>query len=91
MFVALGSPRQERWMQRHMPQLNARIFQGVGGTFDVLAGSVRRAPALFRAVNLEWLYRLLSNPRRLLRQTALPRFMFNVVRAKFGFGSRSDK
>lgn len=81
-FVALGSPRQERWMQKHMPALTARVFQGVGGTFDVLAGEVARAPAVFQAVNLEWLYRLLSNPRRLLRQTALPRFMLNVVREK---------
>lgn len=83
-FVALGSPRQERWMQTHMPALNARVFQGVGGTFDVLAGEVTRAPRVFQAANLEWLYRLLSNPRRLIRQTALPRFMFNVVREKFG-------
>ncbi|MFK8032487.1 MAG: WecB/TagA/CpsF family glycosyltransferase [Gammaproteobacteria bacterium] len=81
-FVALGSPRQERWMQSYMPQLDARVFQGVGGTFDVLSGEVRRAPKLIQSLNLEWLYRLLSNPRRLIRQTALPRFMFSVIRAK---------
>ncbi len=81
-FVALGSPRQELWMQEFMPQLSANVFQGVGGTFDVLAGKVARAPALFRRLHMEWLYRLLSNPRRLLRQTTLPRFMFNVLRQK---------
>lgn len=87
-FVALGSPRQERWMQRYMPQLEARVFQGVGGTFDVLAGAVRRAPLAFRALHLEWLYRLLSDPRRLRRQRALPRFMFNVLRAKRGLNGK---
>lgn len=81
-FAALGSPTQERWMQTYMPQLEARVFQGVGGTFDVLAGEVRRAPRLFRALNIEWLYRLLGNPTRLLRQTALPKFMFNVLKTK---------
>ena len=69
-------------MQEFMPQLSANVFQGVGGTFDVLAGKVARAPALFRRLHMEWLYRLLSNPRRLLRQTTLPRFMFNVLRQK---------
>ncbi len=90
-FAALGSPRQERWMQTWMPQLKARIFQGVGGTFDVLAGEVRRAPKFFRALNLEWLYRLLSNPKRLLRQTALPRFMFNILKEKIGAKSSAPK
>ncbi|MEM7082656.1 MAG: WecB/TagA/CpsF family glycosyltransferase [Pseudomonadota bacterium] len=83
-FVALGSPRQERWMQRHMPMLDARVFQGVGGTLDVLSGAVTRAPRLFQALHLEWLFRLLSNPRRLLRQTALPRFLFDIMKARFG-------
>ncbi len=76
-------------MQRYMPELKARVFQGVGGTFDVLAGSVDRAPAVFLSLNLEWLYRLISDPRRIMRQTALPRFMFNIVRAKFGFGGKN--
>lgn len=79
LFVALGSPTQEIWMDRHVPQLNVKVCQGVGGTFDVLAGRVRRAPLLFRKWHLEWLYRLASEPRRLLRQTALPRFAFQVM------------
>ncbi len=73
-FLALGSPRQELWMAEHLEACGARLCQGVGGTFDVLAGHVERAPAIWRRLNVEWLYRLLSNPRRLLRQTALPRF-----------------
>jgi N-acetylglucosaminyldiphosphoundecaprenol N-acetyl-beta-D-mannosaminyltransferase len=76
LFVALGSPRQELWMGEHLPRLEAvRVCQGVG----VLAGHVKRAPAFFRRVHLEWLYRLLSQPRRLLRQTALPKFAWQVA------------
>lgn len=83
LFVALGSPRQELWMDKYLPQLTSvRVCQGVGGTLDVIAGHVNRAPLFFRRIHLEWLYRLLSQPRRLLRQTALPRFAAQVVRAR---------
>lgn len=83
LFVALGSPRQELWMEQHLPRLrHARACQGVGGTFDVLAGRVQRAPALFRQLHLEWFYRLVTQPGRLLRQTALPRFAWQVLRAR---------
>jgi len=71
LFVALGSPRQEAWMHDHAPALKVKVAQGVGGTFDVIAGRVNRAPPLFLALNLEWLYRLLREPRRLWRQRAL--------------------
>lgn len=80
LFVALGSPKQELWMERYLPQLRVKVCQGVGGTFDVLAGRVRRAPWLWRRLHLEWLYRLLSQPRRLLRQSALPQFAIQVLR-----------
>lgn len=80
LFVALGSPRQEEWIMHHKPQLTVGIIQGVGGTFDVLAGTAQRAPALWRSYHLEWLYRLLSNPSRASRQLALPLFAFGVLR-----------
>jgi N-acetylglucosaminyldiphosphoundecaprenol N-acetyl-beta-D-mannosaminyltransferase len=79
LFVALGSPKQELWIDAHAPQLRVKICQGVGGTFDVMAGRVRRAPRMFRAANLEWFYRLMSQPTRLVRQTALPRFAAQVL------------
>jgi N-acetylglucosaminyldiphosphoundecaprenol N-acetyl-beta-D-mannosaminyltransferase len=83
LFVALGSPKQELWMERYLPQLHhVRVCQGVGGTFDVIAGRVRRAPALFRHANLEWFYRLVTDPKRALRQVALPQFTLAVFRAK---------
>jgi N-acetylglucosaminyldiphosphoundecaprenol N-acetyl-beta-D-mannosaminyltransferase len=81
LFLALGSPRQEIWMGRYLPRLKVRICQGVGGTFDLIAGTVKRAPPAFIKLHLEWLYRLLSDPRRLLRQTALPKFALRVLSA----------
>lgn len=85
LFVALGSPKQEEWMARYLPQLKIRVCQGVGGTFDVIAGKVKRAPVFWRRIHLEWLYRLLSDPKRLMRQKALPKFAWRVLLAKFGW------
>ncbi len=82
LFVALGSPRQERWMAKYMSQLNVKVCQGVGGTFDVLIGRVKRAPVIFRKLNLEWFYRLITQPKRLWRQTAYPKFVIKVIWAK---------
>ena len=84
LFVALGSPKQEYWMYQHQAKLNALILQGVGGTFDVISGNVKRAPSLWRAVHLEWLYRLLSQPQRFIRQSRLPSFVWLVVRSRLG-------
>ena len=78
-MVALGSPKQEIWIKVNQEKLNANVLQGVGGTFDVIAGNVKRAPVIWRKFNLEWLYRLLSQPSRLLRQKALPEFIWRVV------------
>jgi len=88
LFLALGSPRQELWMAKYLSQTNVRLCQGIGGTLDVLTGSVRRAPAAFIKLHLEWLYRLLSQPRRLLRQSALPKFALQVLLAALASGRR---
>ena len=82
LFLALGSPKQELWMDRYLGQLQIKVCQGVGGTFDVIAGRVKRAPLVFRKIHLEWFYRLISQPKRLFRQTALPRFTYQVIRKK---------
>lgn len=79
LFVALGSPRQEQWIMEYLPRMDVRVCQGVGGTFDVICGNVRRAPRMFRSLHLEWFYRLVTNPRRLVRQTALPRFVWKLM------------
>jgi N-acetylglucosaminyldiphosphoundecaprenol N-acetyl-beta-D-mannosaminyltransferase len=79
LFVALGTPKQELWMERWLPELRVKVVQGVGGTFDVLAGRVRRAPAAWRRAHLEWLYRLMCEPRRIRRQIALPQFAVRII------------
>ncbi|MEK4146199.1 WecB/TagA/CpsF family glycosyltransferase [Robertmurraya sp. FSL W8-0741] len=80
LFVALGSPKQELWIREHMPKLNVKVFQGVGGSFDVFAGKVKRAPLFFRKLGLEWFYRLMKEPKRLKRQLNLPRFLWRVLK-----------
>ncbi|MFB4167172.1 WecB/TagA/CpsF family glycosyltransferase [Virgibacillus sp. JSM 102003] len=81
-FVALGSPAQEYWILNNMEQLNVNIFQGVGGSFDVLSGNIKRAPAFFRKFGLEWFYRLIKEPFRIKRQLKLPLFLLKVIFSK---------
>lgn len=81
-FVALGSPRQELWIRENIDKLNVKVFQGVGGSFDVFAGHVKRAPLFFRKLGLEWFYRLITNPKRLKRQMALPLFLLKIIKSK---------
>ncbi|MFQ5636353.1 MAG: WecB/TagA/CpsF family glycosyltransferase, partial [Gammaproteobacteria bacterium] len=83
LFVALGSPRQELWINRYMPRLTSvKVYQGVGGTFNVIAGEVRRAPEIFCRLHLEWFYRLMTDPRRIARQIVLPWYALLVLRQK---------
>ena len=92
LFVGLGSPKQEHWICNHLSQLNVKICQGVGGTFDVICGNVRRAPVLMRKLHLEWLYRLILQPKRFFRQTNLVKFAYLVVKEKIKrLGSRHDR
>ena len=84
LFVALGSPKQEYWMHKNKDQLDVLVMQGVGGTFDVVAGNVKRAPRLWRAAHLEWLYRLLSQPQRFIRQSRLPAYVWLVIGSRLG-------
>lgn len=83
LFLALGSPRQEQWYATHRDALRTvRVCQGIGGTLDVVAGKVRRAPEIWCRWDAEWLYRLLSEPTRIRRQTVLPVFAAQVLLAK---------
>lgn len=78
-FVALGSPKQEYWIYTHMTKTNAIIFQGVGGSFDVISGKVKRAPKRMQRMGLEWLYRLFKEPKRFFRQLKLIKFALLVL------------
>lgn len=77
-FVALGVPKQEIWIQEHLSQLENCVCMGVGGTFDVLAGKAKRAPHWMQQNRLEWLYRLYKEPTRFKRMLSLPNFVIAV-------------
>lgn len=81
-FVALGFPRQEQWIVRAMDEMDKGVFMGVGGSFDVLAGNVKRAPVLWQRLHIEWLYRLISQPTRWRRMLVLPYFVKEIRKGK---------
>ena len=82
LFVAMGSPRQEQWIEANRDRLHPTIYQGVGGSFDVLAGNIKRAPEFFQKTGLEWFYRLAKEPSRIKRQMALPVFLLETLKKK---------
>ena len=79
LFVAYGAPRQDLWVARYGPELGVPVMIGVGGAFDHITGVRRRAPAWVQRLNLEWLFRLITQPWRWRRQLALPRFVWQVL------------
>lgn len=81
-LVAYGCPAQELWLARNLEVSGAVIGIGVGGTFDYLSSRVRRAPSPLRRLGLEWLFRLLQQPSRAWRMTALPHFLLLVLRQR---------
>lgn len=74
LFVGMGSPRQEFWLAENLRATGCGVGIGVGGSFDVVAGRIPRAPQIVRRFGCEWLYRLVKEPRRWRRQLALPYF-----------------
>jgi N-acetylglucosaminyldiphosphoundecaprenol N-acetyl-beta-D-mannosaminyltransferase len=81
-FVALGFPRQEKWIANNLSKFSKGLFMGVGGSIDVLAGEVQRAPEFWQKLNLEWFYRLISQPSRWRRMLAIPRFLIRIFKLK---------
>ena len=79
LLCALGVPKQEKWLSQYRDELGAKVLIGVGGTFDVMAGNVKRAPLWMQRAGLEWSYRLLRQPSRIVRMMALPRFVARVM------------
>lgn len=83
LFIAMGSPRQEKWMSTYAGKLTTvRICQGIGGTLDTIAGTVKRAPVFWQDLGLEWFYRLLCQPSRFKRQLRCLKFAVMVIKAK---------
>lgn len=79
-FVAKGCPLQDEWITKVLDNVDKGVFMGVGGSFDVISGNVKRAPELWQKLNLEWMYRLLSNPQRMGRYVSLPKFVIEVLK-----------
>lgn len=79
LFVCLGAPKQEQFMARHQKALHVKLMAGLGGTLDSFAGTVRRAPKWMIRLNLEWLYRLIKEPKRFKRMLRLPKYLWAVV------------
>lgn len=82
LLVCLGAPKQELWMQRNAPRLRVGLMAGLGGSLDVFAGNVKRAPKFFQKLGLEWFYRLVKEPKRIGRMMKLPKFLFAAIGCK---------
>ena len=79
LFVCLGAPKQERFMVQHRQELHVHLMAGLGGSLDAFAGTVQRAPTWMIRLNLEWLYRLIREPKRFRRMLRLPKYLWAVM------------
>jgi N-acetylglucosaminyldiphosphoundecaprenol N-acetyl-beta-D-mannosaminyltransferase len=88
LFVAITSPKKETFIDRWRDQLGVDFVMGVGGTFDVVAGKVRRAPRWMQNSGLEWLYRVIQEPRRMWKRYLSTNIRFAVMLIKVGLAGR---
>ncbi|MBN1975109.1 MAG: WecB/TagA/CpsF family glycosyltransferase [Sedimentisphaerales bacterium] len=86
-WVGLGAPKQELWMYEHRDKLNVSLMIGVGAAFDFLSGNKKEAPAWMKRIGLEWLYRLMSEPRRLWKRYLVGNslFIYWLIKEKFSY------
>ena len=84
LFVAFSSPKKEYWIQQYKEQLNVPFMMGVGGSFDIVAGKTKRAPNWMQKMGLEWLYRLVQEPKRMFSRYVIgnTEFIINVIKEK---------
>ena len=87
LFVAMSTPRKEHWLGEYGPSLNVPFAMGVGGAIDIVAGVTRRAPSAWQHAGIEWLYRVLQEPRRLLPRYLATNVRFGILVAR-GLGAR---
>ncbi len=78
LLVGLGSPKQEKWIYSNLRLTGAKVAIGIGGSFDVMSGNLKRAPKIFCRFGLEWFYRLITQPTRFKRMLKLPKFVLKV-------------
>jgi N-acetylglucosaminyldiphosphoundecaprenol N-acetyl-beta-D-mannosaminyltransferase len=82
LFVAMGMPRQEQFIRSTQHIIGAKVAMGVGGSFDVISGKTKRAPQLIQRMKLEWLWRLILNPKKISKVKMLPKFMVLILKEK---------
>ena len=82
LLVAMGIPRQEKFLAKYQEQIGYRIGMGIGGSLDVLSGQVKRAPRVVQALRMEWLWRVILNPKKISKVATLPKFAMCVLRER---------
>lgn len=90
LFVCLGAPRQELFMAKYGSETGAKLAMGLGGSLDVYAGVVERAPERWQKLNLEWAYRLKKEPKRIGRMAKLPLVLVKAAKARLTGGMKED-
>jgi len=88
LLVGLGQPAQEKWLKANLNALAVPVTMGVGGSFDVIAGKIPRAPVFFRKTGLEWFFRMVLEPRRFKRNLVLLKFVFLIIKNKVTGGNK---
>jgi N-acetylglucosaminyldiphosphoundecaprenol N-acetyl-beta-D-mannosaminyltransferase len=83
LLTALNMPRQEIWISKHLVGTGVKLAMGVGGSFDVISGNLKRAPVWMQDLGLEWLFRFIQEPSRIIRIIGLPLFVFNICKIKY--------
>jgi N-acetylglucosaminyldiphosphoundecaprenol N-acetyl-beta-D-mannosaminyltransferase len=91
LLVGLEIPRQEKWIAEHREELGVPVIMGVGGSFDVIAGDLKRAPRWMQRAGLEWLFRVVLQPWRLFRIKDLPMFVIHILKLKFRTVAHENK
>lgn len=91
LFVALGAPRQEKWIGEHQHELKVDVAAGQGGTYDYEAGKIKRAPEWIQKIGMEWLYRLIKEPQRIKRQIVIPKYLIKILFTKDITKGKFDK
>ena len=90
LYVCLGSPRQEQFIAANLENLGAKFMVGLGGSLDIFAGEAKRAPKIFIDLGLEWLYRLINQPSRIVRMMRLPKFLLAILKYRTRREERAD-
>ena len=85
LFVGMGSPKQEKWVHNHKKFLKVKICMGIGGSLDVMARHVQRAPQYIQRMGLEWLFRAIQDPKKYKRLVILPQFIFELAKKKLDY------